>query len=238
MRRRYVPMGPFPDYEKIPEIKSAVLPVVAKPVSPPAPLKSQTASPKPTAWPFDSRAAAALQKAAAGNSPTKTVQLGGGVTLELVRVPGGSFVMGSNGGHPDETPASTVEVKPFWMARFETSNQQFRRFDPAHESRTEDRHGYQFGAVGYDQDHPGQPAVRVSWEKAMAFCRWLSQETKMRVTLPTEAQWEWACRAGSDAAFSFGPSMPTIRSSPISATSACAISRQTLRSITTPRSAR
>jgi len=95
-------------------------------------------------------------------------------------------------------------VKPFWMARCETSNKQFRRFASSHESRTEDRHGYQFGAVGYDQDQPDQPAVRVSWEEAMAFCRWLSQQTGLRVSLPTEAQWEWACRAGSASAFSFG----------------------------------
>jgi formylglycine-generating enzyme required for sulfatase activity len=58
--------------------------------------------------------------------------------------------------------------------------------------------------VGYDQDQPDQPAVRVSWEEAMAFCRWLSQKTGLKVSLPTEAQWEWACRAGSAAPFWFG----------------------------------
>ena len=90
------------------------------------------------------------------------------------------------------------------MARFETSNRQFRQFDSSHESRTEDRNGYQFGAVGYDQDQPDQPAVRVSWDEAMTFCRWLSHETGLSFTLPTEAQWEWACRAGSASPFSFG----------------------------------
>lgn len=212
LRRRYVPMGPFPDYEKVPEMKSsAVLTTVARPSMPPRrdvpperDLKSEISNLKSPGWPFHAPQAAALRKAVAGDDSRRSLDLGSGVTLELIRVPGGSFVMGSSDGHPDESPANVVEVKPFWMARFETSNKQFRRFDSSHESRTEDRHGYQFGAVGYDQDQPDQPAVRVSWEEAMAFCRWLSQQTGLRVSLPTEAQWEWACRAGSASAFSFG----------------------------------
>jgi formylglycine-generating enzyme required for sulfatase activity len=112
--------------------------------------------------------------------------------------------MGTAGGPPDEGPPVVVEVPPFWMARCETSNREFRRFNPTHESRTEDRHGYQFGIVGYDQDQPDQPAVRVAWDEAMAFCRWLAERTGLAVTLPTEAQWEWACRAGADTPFWFG----------------------------------
>lgn len=211
LRRRYVPMGPFPDYELVPETQSAVRPVAARPVSasrrdgPALPdLTSPISRLRPPAWPFDAAQAIAMQRGGLDREAARTLDLGGGVALELVRVPGGSFIMGSAEGHPDEAPASVVEVKPFWMARFETSNQQFRRCDAAHESRTEDRHGYQFGAAGYDQDQPDQPVVRVSWEEALAFCRWLSQRTGLRVTLPTEAQWEWACRAGSASAFSFG----------------------------------
>lgn len=204
LRRRYVPTGPFPDYEKVPDIKAAVVPVVARPAAPPGDFISQISNHKSPDWPFDAARAVAMQKAEAGDSLKRTLDLGDGITLEIVRVPGGAFTMGSADGHPDESPAATVAVKPFWMARLETSNEQFRRFDAAHESRTEDRHGYQFGAVGYDQDRPGQPAVRVSWEEAMAFCGWLSQRSGLHVSLPTEAQWEWACRAGSDAAFSFG----------------------------------
>jgi formylglycine-generating enzyme required for sulfatase activity len=212
LRRQLVPMGPFPDYEKVPDSKPyAALPAVAPPSMPPrhdVPTprnsKSEFSNLKSPGWPFDAAQATALRNTVAGNDSRRSLDLGGGVALELIRVPGGSFVMGSSDGHPDEAPASAVEVKPFWMARFETSNRQFRRFDSSHESRTEDRHGYQFGAVGYDQDQPSQPAVRVSWEEAMAFCRWLSQRTDLRVSLPTEAQWEWACRAGSAGAFSFG----------------------------------
>ena len=53
-------------------------------------------------------------------------------------------------------------------------------------------------------DKPSQPVVRVSWKEAMAFCNWLSEETGQQFTLPTEAQWEWACRAGTESEFSFG----------------------------------
>jgi formylglycine-generating enzyme required for sulfatase activity len=113
--------------------------------------------------------------------------------------------MGATNGSADEAPRAVVELEPFWMARCETANCQLRQFMPDHESRTEDRHGYQFGRVGYDQDQPDQPAVRVSWTEAMAFCRWLSRRTGLQITLPTEAQWEWACRAGSATPFWFGP---------------------------------
>ena len=51
---------------------------------------------------------------------------------------------------------------------------------------------------------PRQPVVRVSWQRAMAFCAHLSERTGKTITLPTEAQWEWACRAGSAAAMSYG----------------------------------
>jgi formylglycine-generating enzyme required for sulfatase activity len=203
LRRRYVPMGPHPDYEAIPETpKYDPTPVKPLALSEISNLKSQIAEP---GWPFDATEARARQREAApAGALTRTLDLGDGVTLELARIPGGRFVMGATNGHPDETPLSVVEVQPFWMARFETSNRQFKQFKPEHESRTEDRHGYQFGRLGYDQDQPDQPAVRVSWLEAMAFCQWLSRKTGLKVTLPTEAQWEWACRAGSATPFWFG----------------------------------
>jgi formylglycine-generating enzyme required for sulfatase activity len=84
------------------------------------------------------------------------------------------------------------------------TNAQFAAFDPAHDSRVESKNTYQFGIHGYPMNRPEQPVVRVTWERAMAFCRWLSQESGLRCNLPTEAQWEYACRAGSDAAMFFG----------------------------------
>lgn len=127
-----------------------------------------------------------------------------GKGLVLNWIPPGEFVLGDAAGHADEQPRVAKIPQGFWMSVCEINNAQFRLFDPQHESRTEDRHGYQFGAVGYDQDQPEQPAVRVSWDEAMAFCRWLSAKTGRKVALPTEEQWEWACRAGAATPFWFG----------------------------------
>jgi formylglycine-generating enzyme required for sulfatase activity len=201
LRRRHVPMGPHPDYDFIPETPC----YDATPVRP-----VETAPPdeKPIVcegWPFDAASAKARQQAAAVNGKTDlSVELGDGVTLRLVRIPAGRFIMGATDEHRDQVPRRVVELKPFWMARFEVSNRQFRQFMPEHESRTEDRHGYQFGVVGYDQDQPDQPAVRVSWNEAARFCAWASQRTGLQISLPTEAQWEWACRAGNATPFWFG----------------------------------
>jgi formylglycine-generating enzyme required for sulfatase activity len=127
-----------------------------------------------------------------------------GISLELVKVPAGQFIMGSE-NNPDEMPQTSVKIeKSFWIGRFEITNKQFRAFDSEHDSRDEHRHGYQFGRKGYSLNHPDQPAVRISWQQAMDFCKWLTEKTGYKFSLPTEAQWEWACRAGSKNDYSFG----------------------------------
>lgn len=134
----------------------------------------------------------------------QTIEIAEGVMLNLIKVPAGSFIMGST-RQPDEMPQTRVQIeKPFWIGQFEITNRQFRAFDPAHDSRDEHRHGYQFGRKGYSLNHDDQPVVRVSWKQAMDFCTWLSQKTGFTFTLPDEAQWEWACRAGSNTPFWFG----------------------------------
>ena len=134
----------------------------------------------------------------------KKIDLGTGVALELIKIPAGSFVMGST-RNPDEMPQTAVQIdKPYWIGQFEITNAQYRAFDPTHDSRDEHRHGYQFGRRGYSMDHDDQPAVRLSWQQAMDYCAWLSKETGMQFTLPSESEWEWACRAGSDTPFWFG----------------------------------
>ncbi len=131
------------------------------------------------------------------------IPLVGGVSLEMIKVPGGSFIMGST-NHPDEMPKTEQHVEPFWIGRFEITNKLYALFDPDHDSRDEHRHGYQFGRKGYPLNHPDQPVVRISWQQAMAFCQWLSEKTGRNFTLPTEAQWEWAARAGMDTPYPFG----------------------------------
>jgi formylglycine-generating enzyme required for sulfatase activity len=133
----------------------------------------------------------------------ESISLAEGVSIDIVKIPEGSFIMGST-AHPDEMPRTHQKVEAFWIGRTEITNKMYALFDPEHDSRVEHRHGYQFGRKGYPLNHPDQPVVRVSWMEAMAFCNWLSEKTGKKVSLPTEAQWEWACRAGSDTPYSFG----------------------------------
>ena len=163
---------------------------------------SEDKIPKVAGWPFDG--AEAKRRQAALGQAKRTLDLGG-VRLELVRIPAGEIVMGSTEGYPDERPMAAVKIaKPFWMGEFEITNEQFRRFDSSHDPRYYQRLHARSDDPGLPLDGAKQPAVRVSWQRAMAFCRWLSKRTGLTVTLPTEAQWEWACRAGSATPLSFG----------------------------------
>mgnify|MGYP005834032231 CR=1 FL=1 len=155
-------------------------------------------------WPFSAEEARKKQ-AAAGPLTARSIELAPGITLDLVLIPAGEFLMGDPDGTPDEQPVHPVKIeRPFWMGRCEVSNEQFACFDPAHDSRVETKNAYQFGVHGYPCNEPKQPAVRLSWRQAMAFCEWLSEKTGERFTLPTEAQWEWACRAGAATPFWYG----------------------------------
>ena len=154
-------------------------------------------------WPLDAVEAKRRQEAQ-GNC-RRTIDLGDGITMELVLVPAGEFVMGEAGGLQDERPATVVRVdKPFWAGMFEVTNAQFAQFDPAHDSAVESRFSMQFGVRGFYVNGPEQPVVRVSWNQATAFCEWLSERTGKRFSLPTEAQWEYACRAGTATPFFYG----------------------------------
>ena len=152
-------------------------------------------------WPFSAAEAGRRQQSA--GTRRRTLDLGGGVQLELVRVPSGEFVVGDAGGGS----AGPVRItEPFWVGKTEVTNAQFARFDATHDSRLEGGDFLQFGVEdrGYSVNLPEQPVCRVSWERAMHFCRWLSQLSGEAVTLPTAAQWEWACRAGSAAPLWWG----------------------------------
>lgn len=139
--------------------------------------------------------------------PPLRVDLGGGEALTLVWIPPGRFVMGDATGHPDERPTSTVVIPGgFYMARTEVTNAQYARFDRLHDSGLETGDFLQFSVEerGYPVNAPRQPVCRVSWDRAMAFCAWLSRKTGRRFSLPTEAQWEYACRAGRGGALWWG----------------------------------
>ncbi len=156
-------------------------------------------------WPFDADEAKRRQEA--GVNSRQTIDLGDGTELELAFVPAGQFVMGDTNGHSDEQPLRTVRIdKSFWIGRFEVTNRQFRQFDSTHNSRLEHGDFLQFSHQerGYSLNQPDQPVVRVSWSEAMAFCRWLTDKTGKTFTLPTEQQWEYACRAGTGTPLSYG----------------------------------
>ena len=155
-------------------------------------------------WPFDADEARRRQQAVAPKT-RKTVDLGDGLTLELALIPAGEFVMGSADGPRDESPRSRVKIdRSFWMGTLEVTNEQFNRFDRNHDSRVESKNTYQFGIHGYPANLPEQPVVRVSWSEATEFCRWLSKKTGNRFSIPSEAQWEYACRAGTESPMFFG----------------------------------
>ena len=161
-------------------------------------------------WPLTAEQAAELQKQT-GLGELK-LDLGDGVSMALAPVPAGKFVMGDIAGFPDEYPEAVVSIdRPFCIGRMEVTNRQYAQFDRGHDSAYIDARGKDRFTRGYPVNEPDQPVVRISWHEAMAFCQWLSQKTRYECTLPTEAQWEWACRAGSATPWSFGASFEKVQ---------------------------
>ena len=112
--------------------------------------------------------------------------------------------MGDEAGFPDEWPSTKVAIsEPFYMGRFEVTCRQFSCFDPDHFNAYHDQRHKDHTKPGYAANDPTRPVIRVSWDQAMAFCDWLTDKTGCVCTLPTEAQWEWACRAGTDTPFHY-----------------------------------
>lgn len=109
--------------------------------------------------------------------------------MTLVRVAPGFFYRGSNQGDWDEKPVHKVNITvPFFMGTTEVTNAQYERFDPTHRSMR--------GRKGVSRGDD-EAVVFVSWDEAQAFCEWLSEREGLPYRLPTEAEWEYACRAGS-----------------------------------------
>jgi formylglycine-generating enzyme required for sulfatase activity len=140
-----------------------------------------------------------------GGKTRRTIDLGDGVTLTLTRIPAGRYVMGDRAGCPDEKPQKVVEIKkPFWMGTTEITMAQYQRFVPTHRNGYYDMHWKDQTGPGYPVDGPSLPVIRVSCDQATAFCKWLSKKIGQKAALPTEAQWEWACRGGTETPLSYG----------------------------------
>ncbi|MBD2136363.1 formylglycine-generating enzyme family protein, partial [Anabaena sp. FACHB-1237] len=122
--------------------------------------------------------------------------LGNGVTLEMVEIPPGKFMMGSPENEKKrssfESPQHQVTVPRFFMARYPLTQTQYSAI-------TGNNPSYFKG--------DNLPVERVSWNDAVAFCKKLSQKTGKDYRLPSEAQWEYACRAGTTTPFYFGESI-------------------------------
>jgi formylglycine-generating enzyme required for sulfatase activity len=166
----------------------------------------------------------------------RKVDLGGGVTMNLVYIRGGTFTMGSTKAEQDwavsqgakrewvdrEGPQTRVTLtEDFWMGETEVTVGQFKRFVSETNHRTtaeqkgsargldkadgqwKDMQGLSWRSPGFSQGD-NHPVVCVSWDDAVAYCEWASRKSGMKVTLPTEAQWEYACRAGTSTRYQWG----------------------------------
>lgn len=134
-------------------------------------------------------------------------ELGAGLFLELVAVPGGDFLMGApkteEGWHSSQSPQHRVTIPPFWIGKYPVTQAQWSAVAALpNVNQPLDRHPACF--VGENR-----PVEQVSWYEAIEFCQRLSQYTGRSYRLPTEAEWEYACRAGTTTPFHVGETITT-----------------------------
>jgi formylglycine-generating enzyme required for sulfatase activity len=130
-----------------------------------------------------------------GSRQVLVLAIGGGETMEFVRIPKGAFLMGAPGGEPEakasEKPQRRVEIsRDFYMGKFEVTQAQYKVVTGSEPSR--------FKGSGR------LPVESMSWTEAEAFCSKMSKQVKRTIDLPTEAEWEYTCRAGTTTPFHFG----------------------------------
>ena len=127
-----------------------------------------------------------------------TLDLGNNVTMKLVLIPAGKFMMGSPEDEkdrlPDENPHEVTITKPYYMGVFSVTQAQWTAVMGAGPWKGKD----------YVKEEATCPATFISWDDAAEFCGKFSKTAGRNVRLPTEAQWEYACRAGSKTRFYYG----------------------------------
>jgi formylglycine-generating enzyme required for sulfatase activity len=140
-----------------------------------------------------------------GHAQYFTEDLGNGVMLEMVSIPGGQFQMGSpNGeGEDNECPQHTVTIKPFLMGKYPVTQAQWK----AVAALPKISHSLEPVPSRFKGDH--RPVEEVTWHEATEFCTRLSRQTGHEYRLPSEAEWEYACRAGTTTPFHFGEMITT-----------------------------
>jgi formylglycine-generating enzyme required for sulfatase activity len=140
----------------------------------------------------------------AAAQPFRDALKDGGRGPEMVALPGGSFQMGSPPDEPgrdeDEGPQHQVSIRPFAMGRTEVTFDDYDRFVEATGREKPDDFGWGRGQ---------RPVINVSWNDAVAYAGWLSDQTDQRYRLPTEAEWEYAARAGTVTPFWTGDCIHT-----------------------------
>lgn len=174
-----------------------------KPESPKPQKKGKVKNVNVKDWPFT--AESALLKQRTNTKYVKIVNITPDISIKFVRIPKGEFVMGSNSGMDNNKPAHKAKVEnSFWMAEMEITNEQYKALVPEHDSRYVDQQWKDHVNPGYPANEPYQPVIRVSLNEAREYCQLLSRKTGLNICLPTELQWEWACRAGSDSDMWYG----------------------------------
>ncbi len=150
---------------------------------------------------------------------------GSTVKYSLVPIPGGEFLMGSAekepGRKPDEGPQHKVKIDPFWMGQFEVTWNEFELFmfpteerkfketiptDPSVDKTSDgvSRPTKPYVEMSFGMGRDGYPAISMTQHAANKYCQWLSAKAGHFYRLPTEAEWEYACRAATTTAYSFG----------------------------------
>jgi formylglycine-generating enzyme required for sulfatase activity len=145
--------------------------------------------------------------------------LGNGVTLDLVLIPGGTFTMGSPAGEEGrdwygdfndalkgvnvEGPQHQVKIPPFLMGKYPVTQAQWKAVAAMPKSECD----LESDPANFKGDN--RPVEQVSWDDAVEFCQRLSKHTGRKYRLPSEAEWEYACRAGTTTPFHFGSTITT-----------------------------